>query len=71
MFIYDVGELDGSSKYQNFLTNDSVYFRQLMRNYSGIGIVWEHRYCEFANWSVYIVSKKLNMHRWQLYACGN
>ncbi|KAF2649649.1 hypothetical protein K491DRAFT_610346 [Lophiostoma macrostomum CBS 122681] len=44
VFIYDVGELDGSTKYENFLTNDTVYFRQLMRNYSGIGIVWEHRY---------------------------
>ena len=80
VFIYDVGELDGSTKFETFLTNDSIYFRQLMRNYSGIGIVWEHRYCTshyfwllegFAVEQQYSVLAANLVVRWQLYACDH
>ena len=46
VFVYDVGELDGDNRWSYFLTNESSYLRGLERKFGGLGIVWEHRYCE-------------------------
>jgi hypothetical protein len=44
IFIYDVGESDASTNALFRLTDDSSFFRQLVEQYNGIGIVWEHRF---------------------------
>ncbi|KAI2707434.1 hypothetical protein CBS147332_7088 [Penicillium roqueforti] len=44
VFIYDVGEGNAESSAQTFLGNSTTFFYQLVRDFGGIGIVWEHRY---------------------------
>jgi hypothetical protein len=44
IFIYDVGESDASTNALFRLTDSTSFFRQLVEQYNGIGIVWEHRF---------------------------
>lgn len=44
VFIYDVGEVDGTDYWEFRLTNDTSFFKQMVDQYNGIGIVWEHRF---------------------------
>jgi hypothetical protein len=44
VFIYDVGESDASTNALFRLQDPSSFFRQLVEQYNGIGIVWEHRF---------------------------
>ncbi|KAF2404152.1 hypothetical protein EJ06DRAFT_546130 [Trichodelitschia bisporula] len=46
IFVYDVGEANASTngvQYQR-LMNETSFFKQMVRRYHGIGIVWEHRF---------------------------
>jgi hypothetical protein len=47
VFIYDVGEADASGSWQFRLQNETSFFKQIVDQFGGIGIVWEHRYCKF------------------------
>lgn len=47
VFIYDVGEADASGSWQFRLQNETSFFKQIVDQFGGIGIVWEHRFCEF------------------------
>jgi hypothetical protein len=44
VFIYDVGESDASTNALFRLQDPTSFFRQLVEQYNGIGIVWEHRF---------------------------
>jgi hypothetical protein len=44
VFIYDVGESDAGPEAQDLLGSDESILRQIVREFNGIGIVWEHRY---------------------------
>jgi len=44
IFLFDGGEADASSLVFDTLQNDSSPLRQMMRQFNGMGIVWEHRY---------------------------
>jgi hypothetical protein len=44
VFLYDVGESDASTNALYRLQDESSFFRQLVEQYHGIGIVWEHRF---------------------------
>lgn len=46
VFIYDVGEADASDSWQFRLQNETSFFKQIVDQFGGIGIVWEHRYCK-------------------------
>lgn len=47
VFIYDVGEADASGSWQFRLQNETSFFKQIVDQFGGIGIVWEHRFCTF------------------------
>lgn len=47
VFIYDVGEADASGSWQFRLQNETSFFKQIVDQFGGIGIVWEHRYCKY------------------------
>lgn len=50
VFLYDVGEANGENYVASRLgrnPNVTNSFRQMVDKYQGVGIVWEHRYCEF------------------------
>lgn len=50
VFLYDVGEADGEAYVASRLGRNVTttnFFRSMVDKYQGIGIVWEHRYCEF------------------------
>jgi hypothetical protein len=44
VFIYDVGESDASTNALFRLQDATSFFRRLVEQYHGIGIVWEHRF---------------------------
>jgi Serine carboxypeptidase S28 len=43
VFVYDVGEANASSTAILRLRNDTAFFKQIVREFGGIGVVWEHR----------------------------
>jgi hypothetical protein len=45
VFIYDVGEADASGSWQFRLQNETSFFKQIVDQFGGVGIVWEHRFC--------------------------
>lgn len=47
VFVYDVGEADASGNAQFRLTGEGSFFRELVDEFGGVGVVWEHRFCEF------------------------
>jgi hypothetical protein len=44
VFVYDVGEANASASAVARLTNETSFFKQMVQQFNGIGIVWEHRY---------------------------
>lgn len=44
VFVYDVGEGDAEPNALFRLQNTTSFFKQLVDQYNGIGIVWEHRF---------------------------
>lgn len=48
VFIYDVGEADASGSWQFRLQNETSFFKQIVDQFGGVGIVWEHRFCKSA-----------------------
>lgn len=44
VFIYDTGQQDASGVAPDMLSNDQSVFKQLYRQYNGIGVILEHRY---------------------------
>ncbi|KAJ4333394.1 hypothetical protein N0V95_009439 [Ascochyta clinopodiicola] len=44
VFIYDVGEADASGSWKFRLQNETSFFKQIVDQFGGIGIVWEHRF---------------------------
>lgn len=46
VFIYDVGEADASGSWKFRLQNETSFFKQIVDQFGGIGIVWEHRFCK-------------------------
>lgn len=47
VFIYDVGEADASGSWKFRLQNETSFFKQIVDQFGGVGIVWEHRFCKF------------------------
>lgn len=43
MFLYDVGESSAYSSAQHML-GESAFFREYLKEFGGLGIVWEHRF---------------------------
>jgi Serine carboxypeptidase S28 len=43
VFVYDVGEANASSTAVLRLRNETSFFKQIVREFGGIGVVWEHR----------------------------
>lgn len=48
--MYDVGESSAESSANTHLTNDTSFFAEMLENFGGMGIVWEHRYAVKALW---------------------
>ena len=46
VFLYDVGEGDAEPYWRGRLQSETSWFGQMVEEYGGLGIVWEHRYCE-------------------------
>lgn len=46
VFIYDVGESDAESSANSILGNSTSFLREIMAEFGGMGIVWEHRFVE-------------------------
>ncbi|OJJ33236.1 hypothetical protein ASPWEDRAFT_114702 [Aspergillus wentii DTO 134E9] len=44
VFVYDVGEADAEKTAKVYLTNTSSFFRNMLEEFHGLGIGWEHRY---------------------------
>ncbi|RPA96765.1 peptidase S28 [Choiromyces venosus 120613-1] len=44
VFLFDAGEGNGEPSVQNRLVNNTSFFRQMVQEFNGIGIIWEHRY---------------------------
>ncbi|KAH8689890.1 putative serine peptidase, family S28 [Talaromyces proteolyticus] len=44
VFVYDVGETSAESSARSMLSSDSTFVGSLLKDFGGIGIVWEHRY---------------------------
>jgi hypothetical protein len=44
VFVYDVGEADAEPNALFRLQNETSFFKQLVDQFAGIGIVWEHRF---------------------------
>ncbi|KAJ5184302.1 Peptidase S28 [Penicillium cf. griseofulvum] len=44
VFVYDAGEQAAAASAQSSLGNSTSFFYQLIEEFGGIGIVWEHRY---------------------------
>jgi len=53
VFLYDVGEANAETNALFRLQNVTSFFKQLVDQYNGVGIVWEHRYCKLhsVTWS--------------------
>jgi hypothetical protein len=43
VFVYDVGEANASSTAVLRLRNETSFFKQIVQEFGGIGVVWEHR----------------------------
>jgi hypothetical protein len=58
VFLYDVGEGDAEPYWRGKLQSESSWFMQMVEEYGGVGIVWEHRYCRsrhfYFPFSIYI-----------------
>lgn len=48
VFVYDVGEADAESNALFRLQNETSFFKQIVEQFGGVGIVWEHRFCEYS-----------------------
>lgn len=44
VFVYDVGEANAQPGALNRLQNETSFFKQIVDQFGGIGIVWEHRF---------------------------
>ncbi|KAF2124349.1 hypothetical protein P153DRAFT_130305 [Dothidotthia symphoricarpi CBS 119687] len=44
VFIYDVGEANAEGNALFRLQNETSFFRQIVEQFGGIGVVWEHRF---------------------------
>jgi hypothetical protein len=44
VFLYDVGEAAAYSSAQSMLSGDSNFVGSFLKEFGGVGIVWEHRY---------------------------
>lgn len=47
VFVYDVGEANAAGNALFRLQNETSFFKQLVDEFGGVGVVWEHRFCEF------------------------
>lgn len=54
VFLYDVGEGDAEPYWRGRLQSETSWFRQMVEEYGGVGIVWEHRYCRFYDFSLFL-----------------
>ena len=53
VFVFDTGESPGGFVYSQYITNSSSFFNQYLREFNGLGILWEHRYYgESAPWKI-------------------
>lgn len=43
VFVYDVGESNGEAQAKAYLGNSTYFFAEVLKEFGGIGIVWEHR----------------------------
>jgi hypothetical protein len=43
VFIFDVGETNAERIAQFILTNSGSFFRNIVEEFHGVGIAWEHR----------------------------
>jgi hypothetical protein len=43
VFVYDVGEAEAESGAKSQLGNSSSFFYQMLEEFNGMGLVWEHR----------------------------
>lgn len=43
VFLIDVGELPGETALEGRLFNSSSFYHEIMEEFHGMGIVWEHR----------------------------
>ncbi|KAI5848020.1 serine carboxypeptidase S28-domain-containing protein [Tricharina praecox] len=41
---FDTGESDGGHRYIGYLTVNETFFYQYLKEFKGMGIIWEHRY---------------------------
>lgn len=46
VFLYDVGESNAEKAAQMYLTNSSLFLGELMQEFGGVGITWEHRFVQ-------------------------
>ncbi|KAJ5152739.1 uncharacterized protein N7482_009217 [Penicillium canariense] len=44
VFVYDVGEAGAESTAKQFLGNSTSFLSEMLKEFGGIGIAWEHRY---------------------------
>lgn len=44
MFLFDCGEGDCEGYTQRYLLNDTSFFKDMVKEFGGIGLTWEHRY---------------------------
>ncbi|KAI5782653.1 serine peptidase, family S28 [Geopyxis carbonaria] len=44
IFVFDTGESNGGQGYLGYLTRNTTFFNRYLREFKGLGIVWEHRY---------------------------
>lgn len=43
VFVYDVGESAAENAAQLHLTNETSFLVQMLEEFGGMGVVWEHR----------------------------
>lgn len=43
VFVYDVGEANAAAPAKLYLGNSTLFFCELLQEFGGLGIVWEHR----------------------------
>ena len=46
VLLFDHGEGSVGDSWKHVLLEEKGVFRQMVDKYNGVGIVWEHRYCE-------------------------
>lgn len=47
VFVYDVGESNAETAAQTYLIKSTSFFVELLREFGGLGICWEHRLVNF------------------------